>query len=187
MHMADPHIVFPDEESARRWFEKIRWPNGEVHCPKCLSHEINHVYSEKPMPYRCSNCRVYFNVKFGTPLNFSRLPLRKWAMTIYVMAHDINGTRSVHLHRDLDIRQGTAWNIARKIRLKWMDMQNIRGIPANSVNRVIKELPEPESAEELAGGLFHKADCDPPVAPPVYTVYVPPKLVNPGNPAAGPQ
>ena len=29
--------MFPDEESARKWFENLRWPNEESHCPRCGS------------------------------------------------------------------------------------------------------------------------------------------------------
>lgn len=29
--------MFPDEESARIWFENIRWPDGGRRCPRCDS------------------------------------------------------------------------------------------------------------------------------------------------------
>ena len=28
------NTMFPDEEAARRWFERARWPDGPV-CPHC--------------------------------------------------------------------------------------------------------------------------------------------------------
>ncbi|MCY4431109.1 MAG: transposase [Rhodospirillales bacterium] len=53
--------MFPDEESARKWFEGIIWPTGR-YCPKCGStntHEAKHA----KCPYRCRDCKKYFSVK----------------------------------------------------------------------------------------------------------------------------
>ena len=31
--------MFPDDETAERWFTEVRWPEG-VRCPKCQSDNI---------------------------------------------------------------------------------------------------------------------------------------------------
>ena len=49
--------MFPDEASAVKWFEGVRWPDGR-HCPKCGSTETNVTPNAKPMPYWHGMCRA---------------------------------------------------------------------------------------------------------------------------------
>ena len=107
--------MFPDEQTAREWFESTRWPNGRA-CAKCGSVQTSPVPNEKPMPYWCSDCRSYFSVKTGTVLQSSKLPLRKWAIAIYQITTSLKGVSSMKLHRDLKIRQATAWHLLHRIR-----------------------------------------------------------------------
>ena len=59
--------MFPDEESAVKWFEAIHWPE-ERHCGHCGSTETSEVPKAKPMPYWCKGCRSYFSVRTGTTM-----------------------------------------------------------------------------------------------------------------------
>ena len=114
MALAD---MFPDEDSARLWFEAHVWPNGRF-CPSCGStrtHEAGHNH----MPYRCSDCRSYFSVKTGTVMHMSRLPLRKWVFAIYLHITSLKGMSSMKLHRDIDVPQKTAWYMLQRIRKAW--------------------------------------------------------------------
>ena len=74
--------MFSTEEVATEWFESIIWPNGR-HCPKCGSERTGEA-SHKKMPYWCTDCRSYFSVKTGTAMQASKVPLRKWAIAIYL-------------------------------------------------------------------------------------------------------
>ena len=112
--------MFPTEEAARAWFERIRWPNGR-RCPHCKSERTSAVKSAKPMPYHCGDCRKYFSVKTGTVMQGSNLPVRKWALGIYLMSTSLKGVSSMKLHRDLGITQKTAWMMEHKIRQGWAD------------------------------------------------------------------
>ena len=111
--------MFPDEASARKWFEDNRWPNGQRACPHCGGMATSAVPSEKPMPYWCPDCRSYFSVKVGTVMESSKIPLRKWVMALYLMTTNIKGVSSMKLHRDLGIRQATAWHMEHRIRQAW--------------------------------------------------------------------
>ena len=74
--------MLPDEDSARRWFEAIAWPDGRT-CPNCGSgdtYEARHA----TMPYRCRACKRYFSVKTGTVMEGSAVPLLKWAHAMYL-------------------------------------------------------------------------------------------------------
>ena len=107
--------LFPNEESARVWFEDILWPDGKRICPRCKgdnTHECTHI----KMPYRCRDCRKYFSVKTGTVMAGSPLPLLKWVYAIYLDATSLKGVSSMKLHRDLGITQKTAWYMQQRIR-----------------------------------------------------------------------
>ena len=110
--------MFPDEESAVKWFEAIRWPDGR-HCGHCGSTETTPVPSAKPMPYWCKACRSYFSVRTGTTMEKSRLPLRKWAFAVYLYVTNLKGVSSMKLHRDLKITQKTAWFMLHRLREAW--------------------------------------------------------------------
>ena len=107
--------IFPDEQTARDWFEGILWPDEIRNCPRCDStntHECSHV----KMPYRCRDCRKYFSVKTGTVMAGSPLPLLKWVYAIYLDTTSLKGVSSMKLHRDLGITQKSAWFMQQRIR-----------------------------------------------------------------------
>ena len=110
--------MFPTEDTARQWFEGVRWAAGR-YCGHCGSVNTHAVASGRPMPYRCSDCRKYFSVRTGTPMQSSRLPLRKWVFAMYLMTTSLKGVSSMKLHRDLEITQKTAWYLAQRIRQSW--------------------------------------------------------------------
>ena len=119
--------LFPNETSARTWFESIRWSKGRT-CPYCVSAETKPVPNENPMPYHCSTCRKYFSVKTGTVMQSSNLPLRKWVIGFYLMSTNLKGVSSMKLHRDLKVTQKTAWMMAQKIRQAWnLDQASLTG------------------------------------------------------------
>ena len=111
--------MFPDEHSARSWFENLRWPDGDRICPRCDSDQTSETKTGKPMPYWCRPCRKYFSVKVGTIMESSKLPLRTWVMALFLMSTNLKGVSSMKLHRDLGITQKTAWFMAQKIRVCW--------------------------------------------------------------------
>ena len=110
--------LFPDDDSARVWFENIRWPNGRA-CPSCGSLTTATVPNNTPQPYWCKDCRSYFSAKTGTVMQASKLPIRKWVLAIYLLTTSLKSVSSMKLHRDLGVTQKTAWMMAQKIREGW--------------------------------------------------------------------
>ena len=49
----------------------------------------------------------------------SRLPLRKWAIAIYLETTNLKGVSSMKLHRDIRVSQKTAWFMLHRIREAW--------------------------------------------------------------------
>jgi transposase-like protein len=116
--------MFPDNSSARKWLEEIRWADDERHCPVCGSLNTKTVPNEKPMPYHCGDCRKYFSVKTGTVMQSSKIGLQKWVIAMYLMSTNLKGVSSMKLHRDLGVTQKTAWFMAQKIRQGWIEGQD---------------------------------------------------------------
>jgi len=103
---------FPNEESAHEWFIEQRWGRTGCFCPRCGNLET----SEKGMVFWCPSCRRRFSVRTGTPMERSKIPLRKWAIAIYLSVTSLKGVSSMKLHRDLGITQKSAWFMAHRIR-----------------------------------------------------------------------
>ena len=117
--VAELFDLFPDEQSAREWLERIRWYRG-LTCARCGSLHVKAIKSEKPMPYRCSDCRGYFSVRTGTVMESSKISLRKWVVAIFIVTTNPEGVSSAKLHRDLSVTQATARSILQRLRESWM-------------------------------------------------------------------
>lgn len=112
--------MFPTEEAAVEWFEKVRWPEGR-YCPHCRSKDTYEVASKKPQPYRCreKGCRKYFSATVDTVLASKKLPVRKWLYAMYLMSGSKKGLSSMQLARELRIAPESAWRLGHKIREAW--------------------------------------------------------------------
>jgi len=111
--------MFGTEEAATAWFEDARW-GDERTCPKCGSAKTRPA-SHKKMPYWCSEGRHYFSVRTGTPLQDSPIPVRKWAVGLYLCITSLKSVSSLKLARDLGIGQRAAWFMLHRIRQAWAD------------------------------------------------------------------
>ena len=109
--------MFPDEYTARTWFEQQRWPKGP-YCPKCGTFNVQSGIKHKTMTHRCRECkgRPFFSVRKGTVMEGSNLSLQIWAIGIYLFTTGIKGTSSMKLHRDLDVTYKSAWHLAHRLR-----------------------------------------------------------------------
>lgn len=101
-----------NEESAIKYFEKMRW-NGKVVSPY---DPISKVYKCSNGKYKCKNTGRYFDVKTGTPLANTKLPMTKWLLAMFLFQADKGGVSSCYLSRILEITQKTAWHMLMKIR-----------------------------------------------------------------------
>ena len=120
MSILELMAMFPTDDTATAWFERVVWP-GERCCGHCGSVKTREVPNRTPMPYWCSDCREYFSVRTGTAIAHSKVPLRKWAIAIYLELTSLKGVSSMKLHRDLGVSQKTAWFMLHRIREAWTD------------------------------------------------------------------
>ena len=109
--------MFPDNDTARKWFEKQIWPDG-AKCPDCGTFNVQSDISHKTMTHRCRECpsKPMFSVKKGTVMEGSNINFRKWAIAIYLVTTNLKGVSSMKLHRDLKISQKSAWHMLHRIR-----------------------------------------------------------------------
>ena len=112
--------MFPDDESAEKWFIHTRWPDGMA-CPRCGSVNVNEHAAHATMPHRCRDCDKRFSVKLGTMMESSNLGYQIWIIALYLFNTSLKGVSSLKVHRDLNITQRTGWYLMHRIResLSW--------------------------------------------------------------------
>jgi transposase-like protein len=106
--------IFHDEEAARTWFEKARWPSGPI-CPKCKSPK--HYKTKKTGVYRCAapDCRKDFTVMTGSIMERSHASLTQWAVAFHMGASSKKGFSAHQLHRELHCQYNTAWFLHHRV------------------------------------------------------------------------
>lgn len=103
---------FPNEESAIKFYEKIRWKDGVVSPFDATSK----VYKCANGKYKCKNTGKYFTYRTKTFFANSKLGMRDWLYAIIMIANHKNAISSYQLADDLDIPQKTAWYMLHRIR-----------------------------------------------------------------------
>ena len=110
--------MFPDNETAEKWFIEQRWPNG-IACPKCGSMNVKTNAKHKSQPFRCreKECGfTRFSVRTGTAMAGSNLTYRQWAIACFIFSTNLKGVSSLKLRRDLNITQKSAWHLGHRLR-----------------------------------------------------------------------
>ena len=104
---------FTSNDICKQAIAETRWSDGVAVCPYCGG---KHCKVGKDGRYFCSDCRNKFNVTVGTIFENTKLPLRKWFMTMYLVSSHKKGVSSCQLARDIKVTQKTAWFILHKVR-----------------------------------------------------------------------
>lgn len=116
-HLNQPH--FQDEEKAREYIERLRWPDGPV-CPHCGSISKDHYAldgkAHRPGLYKCKDCRQQFTATVGTIMERSKIKLNIWLQAIFLLCSSKKGMSSHQMHRMLGVTYKTAWFMTHRIR-----------------------------------------------------------------------
>ena len=127
MNLIQLFAKFPNDDTARKWLENVRWSSGR-YCGHCGSFDNYHVKNEKPMPYRCRDCGNYFSVRTNTPMQCSNLSLQKWVIAVFLMTSLKKGLSSVQMGEILGCSQPSAWHLMQRIREGWnLDVEPLDG------------------------------------------------------------
>ena len=106
--------MFPNDDTAERWFERQRWPEGPV-CPNCGGMRATRT-THPTMSLRCKDCRKFFSVRKGTVMEATKLGYQTWAIVVYMATTSLKGVSSMKIHRELGVTQKTAWFLISRIR-----------------------------------------------------------------------
>ena len=96
---------------------EIRWPDGQVQCPRCSSNDCEQVGKAAGenlnQKYLCGSFGRYFNDLTGTMFKNSNLPLKSWMCSLYLMGLN---TSNLQIAKELGVSGKTAQNKTRKLR-----------------------------------------------------------------------
>jgi len=114
---------FGNEDAARAFLERMRWPDGAV-CPHC--GVVGEAYRLTPKPtgkthvrkgvWKCGACREQFTVTVATIFEDSHIQLHKWLFAIHLLCASKKGMSAHQLHRMLGITYKSAWFMMHRIR-----------------------------------------------------------------------
>lgn len=111
--------MYPDAESARLYFEEMRWGTGnaDIACPACGGTERISARTGKRLGYyRCGDCKEEFTVRSGTVFGRSHVPLNKWLYAMYIVVTARKGISSLQLSKEIGVTQKTAWFMLGRLR-----------------------------------------------------------------------
>lgn len=103
----------PDEDAARAYLVKTRWPKGPV-CIHCGHAEVYTIRGGAL--FACKACKKQFTVRAGTVMEDSKIPLQKWLFAMYLLTVSRKGISSVQLAKETGVTQKSAWFMAHRIR-----------------------------------------------------------------------
>jgi len=110
--------AFHNEEDAYRFVEARVWPDGPV-CSHCgRGDRVGRLMGKDPKPgaYKCYACRKPFNVKLGTMLESTHVPLHLWLQALFLL-HACDHPVSVNrLHQILGVSSRTSWLMSQRFR-----------------------------------------------------------------------
>jgi transposase-like protein len=143
---------FSTEESAREYFEKLRWPDGPE-CPHCGNADQKRIYKVtanrdkkiRPGQYKCAECLQSFTVTVGTVCEDSHIPLNKWLIGFYMMCASKTQVSALQLQRQLELGSyRSAWFMCHRIRFALQDI-----FPQDQLDGTV------EADETYVGGVKH--------------------------------
>lgn len=104
--------TFSTEQICIDYLEQMRW-GGIVVSP---FDSLSKVYKCSDNKYRCKNTGKYFNVKTGSMFENTKISLRKWFLSIWLVTAHKKGISSIQLAKDINVTQKTAWFMLQRIR-----------------------------------------------------------------------
>ena len=106
--------LYGTEEGCHAELARLRWPDG-FECPDCGGQGHCMVKRGARQLFQCNACRKQTSVKAGTIFACSKLPLRLWFKTMYLVTQSKKGISSIELGRRLGVTQTTAWTMKHKL------------------------------------------------------------------------
>jgi transposase-like protein len=109
-------IHFQDFENCRKMMVELRWPDGNVKCPRCGAEKVTFLAKTRVWKCYARHEKPTFSLKTGTIMEDSPVGLDKWLPALWLVVNCKNGISSCELARDLGVTQKTAWFMAHRLR-----------------------------------------------------------------------
>jgi transposase-like protein len=107
-------VYFSDPDRCFEYAKKMRWPDGNVVCPRCNAAKNSFIKTRKL--WFCYACKRQFTIKVKTIMEDSPITLDKWMTAFWLLANAKNGISSHELGRALGVTQTTAWFMLQRVR-----------------------------------------------------------------------
>jgi transposase-like protein len=107
-------VYFADPDRCFEFAKKLRWPDGNIVCPRCAAAKNSFVKTRKL--WFCYACKRQFTIKVKTIMEDSPITLDKWMTAFWLLANAKNGISSHELGRALGVTQTTAWFMLQRVR-----------------------------------------------------------------------
>ncbi|MBK9477514.1 MAG: IS1595 family transposase [Bacteroidetes bacterium] len=109
---------FNTELKCIQFVEKLRW-NGERACPHCGGAKT--YVCKGHGKYKCAYCRKLFSITTGTYFENTKLPLRVWLISMYLILNHKKGVSSLQLASTIGCTQKSAWFVLHRLRAMLKD------------------------------------------------------------------
>lgn len=121
-----------------------RWPQG-YQCPRCECKRVAMTHNGRRL-WECLGCGYQCSAIAGTVMEATKLPLRKWFLSMYLMTQSKNAISSLELKRQLGVSYKTAWMMKHKL----LEVMVQREAPRTLEGRV--EIDDAYLGGERTGG-----------------------------------
>lgn len=142
-------VYFSDADRAFEYAVSLRWPSGNVTCPRCASGKNSFIKTRRI--WFCYGCQKQFTVKVGTIFEDSPLGLDKWMAAVWMICNCKNGISSYEIHRALGVTQKSAWFMLHRVRL---------AMQSGSLMKLGRDGKEIEVDETFIGGKARNMHVD---------------------------
>jgi transposase-like protein len=121
--------LVPDEDSAYRFLEGLRWPDGPV-CAHCGNTKAYFLTPKNGVGrgsgkkrnisvrrvFKCAKCRKQFSVLTNTIMHGTKISIRTWVFVLYEMSASKNGVSAREVSRKYEVTDEAAWFMTMRIR-----------------------------------------------------------------------
>ena len=105
------------EEACYKKLRELKYPNGDLFCPGCLSSDCRETRKATPnapnQQYCCKQCGGHFNDLTGPIFQSGNLPLTSWICCLYLMGLNKSNRQ---ISQELGVSEKTAQNMTDKLR-----------------------------------------------------------------------
>ena len=105
--------LYGSEEQCEDAVVAARWPDG-YQCPRCECKRVAMTHNGRRL-WECLSCGYQCSAIAGTMMEATKLPLRKWFLSMFLMTQSKNSISSLELKRQIGVSYKTAWMMKHKL------------------------------------------------------------------------